>query len=152
MDQRKNFVLYGTSSTSPIFVTSWKAIQDDLKKKFLNIRSQPKVVIQTGGFVTIFNALYSTLLHLPPLRYNCVGGMLGSNPGLLRLWHGQSHALTIRLDLVSKRLKISPVVIHIVLYNVQSLPICSHIFERRGTGRGRVLVCVVLHLIGAITI
>jgi hypothetical protein len=32
--------------------------------------------------------------------------------------------------------------------HVQSLPICSHIFERRGTGRGRVQVCVVLHLIG----
>ncbi len=33
------------------------------------------------------NVRYSTLLHLPPLRFHCVRRMLGSNPGLLRLWH-----------------------------------------------------------------
>ncbi len=35
--------------------------------------------------------LYSTLLNLPPLRFHCVGGCWGSNPGLLRLW--QWHAV-----------------------------------------------------------
>jgi hypothetical protein len=41
---------------------------------------------------------HSTLLHLPPLRIPL--RMLGSNPGLLRLWHCQSDALTTRLDLI----------------------------------------------------
>ncbi len=31
-----------------------------------------------------FHVLYSSLLHLPPLRFHCVR-MLGSNPGLMRL-------------------------------------------------------------------
>ncbi len=38
---------------------------------------------------------YSTLLHLPPLRFNFVGGCWE-----LRLQHGQSDALTTRLDLI----------------------------------------------------
>jgi hypothetical protein len=42
-----------------------------------------------GGF---FCVLYSTPIHLPPLR---------SNPGLL---HWQLDALTTRLDLIRKRL------------------------------------------------
>ncbi len=50
------------------------------------------------GFVSY--VLYSTLLHLPPLRFHCVGGMLGSYAGLLRLRHWQSEALTTRLDLI----------------------------------------------------
>ncbi len=42
---------------------------------------------KVGGFLVIFYVLYSTLLHGPPLRFHCVRGcMLGSNPGLLRLW------------------------------------------------------------------
>jgi hypothetical protein len=28
----------------------------------------------TGGFLDFFNALYSTLLHLPPLKFYFVGG------------------------------------------------------------------------------
>jgi hypothetical protein len=34
-----------------------------------------------------YNVRYSILLHLPPHRFHCVGGMLGSNPGQLRLRH-----------------------------------------------------------------
>ncbi len=52
--------------------------------------------------------------------------MLGSNPGLLRLWHWQSVALTTRLDHIRSRLDL----IHIRLdfrfhiNNVNILPIC----------------------------
>jgi hypothetical protein len=38
------------------------------------------------------------VLHLPPLRF-LSQRMLRSNPGLLRLWHTQSDALTIQQDL-----------------------------------------------------
>ncbi len=50
----------------------------------------------TGGFFWdfVFYVLCSTLHHLPPLRFHCVGRMLGSNPGLLRLRHWQSEAVT----------------------------------------------------------
>jgi hypothetical protein len=44
-----------------------------------------------GLFVIVFflcSVLFLTLLHLPPLIFHCVGGMLGSNPGLLRLGIG----------------------------------------------------------------
>ncbi len=54
-----------------------------------------------GFFVYV---LYSTLLHLPPLRFHCVGGCWGWNPGMLRLRHWQSDALTTRLDLIHNRL------------------------------------------------
>jgi hypothetical protein len=36
---------------------------------------------------------------MPPLRFNCVGGCMGLNPGLLRLWNWQSGALSTRIDL-----------------------------------------------------
>ncbi len=58
----------------------------------------------TGGFFCFFffYVLYSTLIHLPPLRFHCVGGScMGSNPGLLRLRHWQPDALTTRLKISS---------------------------------------------------
>jgi hypothetical protein len=39
-------------------------------------------IVQQGGFYNFFMFFYSSLLHLPPLRFE---RMLGSNPGLLRL-------------------------------------------------------------------
>jgi hypothetical protein len=47
---------------------------------------------------------------LPPLRFNCVGGCMGLNPGqLLRLWNCQSDALSTRVDLIHKSEAISNV-------------------------------------------
>jgi hypothetical protein len=31
-------------------------------------------MLKTGDFFIIFSVLYSTLLHLPPVRFHCVGG------------------------------------------------------------------------------
>ncbi len=50
-----------------------------------------------GGFFKMY-VLYSTLLHLPPLRFN--RRMLGLNPGQLRLRHWLSDALATRLHLI----------------------------------------------------
>jgi hypothetical protein len=58
-------------------------------------RMGPHVHFEQGDF---FYVLYSTLLHLPPLCRR----MLGSNPGLLRLRHWQSDALTTKLCLIHK--------------------------------------------------
>ncbi len=42
-----------------------------------------------------FYVRYSTLLHLPPLRFHCVGGFWDRTQGLLRRWHWQPDALTM---------------------------------------------------------
>ncbi len=44
--------------------------------------------------------LYSTVLHLPSLKFRCVGGDCDRTPGLLQLRHWQSDALTTQLDLI----------------------------------------------------
>ncbi len=46
-----------------------------------------------------FYVLYSTLLHVPPLAFPCIGGcLLGLNPGLLRLWRRSIYC--IRQELI----------------------------------------------------
>jgi hypothetical protein len=46
--------------------------------------------------------LYSTLLHLPPLRFQRVRGWyMGLNPRLFRLWHWQSDAISHPLSTIS---------------------------------------------------
>ncbi len=59
------------------------------------------------GFLDFFYfyVRYSTLLHLPPLRFPCAAAAWcsdRSNPGLLRLWHWQPDALTTRIDLIHR--------------------------------------------------
>jgi hypothetical protein len=61
----------------------------------------PKPKVKRGIF-WIFYVLYSTLLHLPPPQISLCRRMLGSNPGLLRLRHWESDALTTSLDLIHK--------------------------------------------------
>jgi hypothetical protein len=53
-----------------------------------------------GGGIFIFFVLYSTLLHLPPLRFHCDGGCWDRTQGLLQLRHRQLDALATRLDLI----------------------------------------------------
>jgi hypothetical protein len=64
----------------------------------------PVLFFKSGIFLDFFIIYirYSTLLHLPPLRFHCVGGCwYGINQRLLRLWHwhpdAYSHSI---LDLI----------------------------------------------------
>jgi hypothetical protein len=75
----------------------------------LTRKQEDEIRIQLDWLIRIYRkakiyVLYSTLLHLPfPADFYCVRRMLGSNPGLLRLWNRQSDALTARLDLIHIR-------------------------------------------------
>ncbi len=55
-----------------------------------------------------FPVPYSTLLHLPPLRFNCFGGCWGTNPGQQWLWHWLSDALTTRLKQTNGAMLVRP--------------------------------------------
>jgi hypothetical protein len=58
----------------------------------------PSTLFDNRDFFLVFHVRYSTLLHLPPLRFHCVGGWR-SKTRLLQLRHWQSDALTTRLVL-----------------------------------------------------
>ncbi len=45
------------------------------------------------GFIFYFYVLFSTMHHLPPIRFHCFGGCWDRNPGLLRLWYCYSQTL-----------------------------------------------------------
>jgi hypothetical protein len=45
------------------------------------------LVLLTRGFFGYFYGLYSTLLHLPPLRFPCVGGGWDQTQDWCDFWH-----------------------------------------------------------------
>ncbi len=55
---------------------------------FQRIAMRGICILFKGGFLGFFSTvLHSTMLHLPPLRFHCVGGCWDRILGLLRLWH-----------------------------------------------------------------
>jgi hypothetical protein len=57
-----------------------------------------------GEFFEFFYVLYSALLHLPPLRFHCVGGNWDRTQNCGDFGHWLSKALTTRLNLIYPRL------------------------------------------------
>ncbi len=87
-----NFLVQGSDQKLFIKMTAW------LDQKYS--RRSFRFYSMAFFFGFFLYVLYSTLLHLPPLRFHYVGGCRGPNPGLLRLRRRQSDALTTRLDLI----------------------------------------------------
>ncbi len=75
----------------------------DYRKLICRTKSHQKIITGVFWILFFFYVLYSTLLHLPPLRFHCVGYAGIETMGLLRLWHRLSDALTTRLDLISPK-------------------------------------------------
>ncbi len=91
------------TATRPWFVQSLQQLCGDFFSRYVNAF---KTSDSSRGLFWIFSfyVWYSTLLHLPPLRFHCVGGCWIRTPGQLRLRHWLSDALTTRLDLIHNRL------------------------------------------------
>ncbi len=69
---------------------------------YLNMSNVTKQTVHYIFLCTVFNTALSAALQIPLRR-----GMLGSDPGLLRLRHWQSDAQTTRLDLIHYGLEIA---------------------------------------------
>ena len=70
-----------------------------LPQNSLAVTMRMQLIFFKEGSFGFFSVLYSTLFHLPPLRFHCVGGCWD------RLhWLSDAHALSARLDLIHTRL------------------------------------------------
>jgi hypothetical protein len=64
--------------------------------------------IEEAKGTEIYRGIFLTLLHLPPLRFHCVGGCLDRTRRQLRLRHWLSDSLTARLDLIHSTARSHP--------------------------------------------
>jgi hypothetical protein len=84
--EKKNYICTTRQSTySKVHIYTGQTFVDT-QGMFDEINADTLIVINTEIFVFFF-VLYSTLLHLPPPQIPLCGRMLGTSPGLLRLWH-----------------------------------------------------------------
>ncbi len=76
---------------------------DERMLRLWKMNGATMIKILRGIFIDFlfFYIRYSTLLHLPPLRFHCViGSWDRTQDSCVRLWHWQSNALTTWLDLI----------------------------------------------------
>ncbi len=84
------------STTNNLYLCTWKF-------------SWREIITTILTWILFINyVLYSTLLHLPPLRFQRVGGCWEWTQGQLRRWHWQSDTLTTRLDLIPSFSSVPP--------------------------------------------
>jgi hypothetical protein len=69
----------------------------------VRLTQMKKTRVKQGDFFDFFMYVhYSTLLHLPPLRFPCDGGCWDRTQDSFRLRHWRSDALATRLHLIHK--------------------------------------------------